>query len=279
MKESFGNSQYFHSLNNDTFGVKIFLEPRPKCHNHPLYIRLSGTFFRYAFSYVFVDALLKMLHGLEIKWNPVRFDASVDFISYEEIFIPHPSVVVRPGILPKMKKESLIITFPDGSSDEVLDGYKAGYGGDCALRIYNKLTDEHDTEFLKRHTEYEGCSGVWRLEFQLRGDTLKAVFANSRESFISYDAVYAETLGQCFRRYNFQGFEYPKSEISSYIKRIKTDEGTYKSWQSKLKGLFHKVLQLEAQMFNKSERYRSFETFRVFDFFDEKEKEGSNNVE
>ncbi|PKL43354.1 MAG: hypothetical protein CVV41_09855 [Candidatus Riflebacteria bacterium HGW-Riflebacteria-1] len=228
-------------------------------------IKLAGTFFRYGFSFDFVNQLLGFLSSLEIQICPVRVDAAVDFVSMGERYIPVPTVLPQPG----SRQKSLFYGRVD---DKILTIIRTNpYSGDSLLRVYDKLTDEKDPHFLLRHPEYEGFTAIWRLEFEFKGDTGRAVYINSPESWSSYDSLYREILGQCFRRYSFQGFEYPKSQNTSYIRKDNDDIRRYNDAINKMRSNYNRAIQLEKRIFCKRPVLDT-DSMSVFDLMAEHEE-------
>lgn len=251
-------------------GIKIFYDLRSKLKNPPINIRCSGTFFRYSFSYSFCDGLLRLLNGLNIRFQSVRYDAAVDFVSMgEEVYIPIPEVLPQPGSFKKELKYGRI-------NDRILDEIKTyPYFGDALLRIYNKLTDRKDAEFLDRHPEYKGALGVWRLEFQFRSDTLRAVQINGAESFKDYWSLFREVLGQCFRRYKFRGFEFNPSSVSSYIPKKTDDMASLNHAHNQMLSWYRKYNILDKKIHVNANSFKDEPTASVIDLmsaFDDSKK-------
>lgn len=267
-KEHYGNSQYFQSLRSDDHGITIFHDLRPRLKNPAMSIRLAGTFFRFGFSFDFVNEILRILHDLEFKLQPVRVDAAVDFVSMGERFIPIPYALPLSGD-PKNKKR----IFYGRIDDTILDSMRTHpYKGDCLLRVYNKLTDTKDPHYLLRHPEYSGCNAVWRLEFEFKSDTLRAVYFNNPDDWRDYDSIFKSILGQCFRRYRFDGFDFPKSLISSYFKHDKDDERSLNDAINKMTSYYRRVLQIEKRLYSKNRSSRGFDADNVFDLMAAGEK-------
>lgn len=175
------------------------------------------------------------------KWRPIRIDASVDFISFSEVYIPYPSFKRTTN---RHEKE-----FSERWVGERLETITYGLDG-CRLTVYDKLRDRKDPEFLSRHPEYDSCRGVWRLEFQFRRSELKDVYKKVPDRFKDYSSVYNLVLGQCFRRFSFQGFDFPASEVSTYIKRVKpTDEGKLNMWLKRRRSAHDQVIRYERLVF------------------------------
>lgn len=260
-KEHYGNSHYYQSMRAEDYGITIFHDLRPRLKNPAMSIRLAGTFFRYGFAFDFVNELLRFLHSLEIRLQPVRVDAAVDFVSMGELYLPIPACLPLPGSVQKSLKYERL-------EDKTLLSIKTyPYKGDALLRVYDKLKDDRDSGFLDRHPEYSGCNAVWRLEFEFKADTLRAVYFNSPDSWSDYDSVFKSVLGQCFRRYAFSGFKFPKSTITSYFKHEKDDERSLNDAINKMTSYYRRVLQIEKRLYSKKP-FRSNDEYSVFDLME-----------
>ncbi|EKD83303.1 MAG: hypothetical protein ACD_39C00758G0005 [uncultured bacterium] len=267
-KESYGNSRYYQALRADDYGITIFHDLRPRLKNCAMHILLAGTFFRYGFAFQFVNELLRFLHALDLRISPSRVDSAVDFVSMGERFIPVPHCLPLPGD-PKNQKR---LKYERVDDMTLLSIKTHPYKGDSLLRVYDKLQDTKDPHFLLRHPEYSGCKAVWRLEFEFRADTLRAVYFNCPDSWRDYDSVFRSVLGQCFRRYKFDGFEFPASTITSYFKHQHDDERAYLDSINKMTSHYRRAIQLEKRLYSKSPS-RSFDEYSVFDLM----SEGENN--
>lgn len=271
LKESFGSKHYQTSFKNPDFGINIFCHPRVNKKNPPISLCLTGTFFRYGFHVDFINRFLAWFPSFvwtaptdsqlqEYKKQSVllkkprqtwgwpsfrmdlnRIDASIDFISYgEKPFIP------KPDFRPDCKRA------PGVDYDFEYRGDSGGikqwwFGKDgCRISVYNKLKDPHDTEYLSRHPEYEPGAHVWRVEFNLSKNELKAVHRKQPQLFRDYDGVFKAVFGQAARRYVFDGFSYEPSMVSTYLKRQKTtDEGSLAHFTNRTLQNFKRVQVLE----------------------------------
>lgn len=289
LQEKYGNQRYHDSLRDEDYGVTIFHNVRNKVLNPPLSLCFTGRFFRYANHKDVIDRVLSILNTghyvdpflegrkeqVTFRYQPVRIDASVDFISFGPVYKPIPHFLEISGCHGDFDYQ---FSGPD------LDGLTLkmiSSGSDGArLTVYDKLKDKHDKEYLCRHPEFDGCSGVWRLEFQFRRSEIKAVYKKSPFSFLNYESCYQEILGQCFRRYRFDGFVCKPSEVSCYLKRAKSTDESLLSWHVRdwiRKG--HKIKQLERLVYpglNKRPDYQKTEEELKFaedmDFYDNYEQ-------
>lgn len=223
---SYGNKRFLDSLRCDDLGFSVFHNPRNGVKNSPIEVCFSGKFFRFARHQEFIDTLISFLQakhevcidGFDIEifylWRPSRIDASADFISFKDVYIPYPSMIKLPG----PDREFVVTTRGDK-----LDKITSGEDG-ARLTVYNKLTDRHDTEYLSRHPEFDDCESVWRVEFQFRRSEIKKLFSKKKWAFLSYESIWLELMGQCFARYTFEGFKMEPSLTSSYMPRKKMDD-------------------------------------------------------
>jgi len=104
LEDKYGNQRYFDSLRSEDFGISLFHNVRNNVKNAPLFLSITGRFFRYARHVEFITWLLGFLNALhetdfyepghveKIKytWRPTRIDSSIDFVSFGETFIPYP---------------------------------------------------------------------------------------------------------------------------------------------------------------------------------------------
>lgn len=274
LKQANNHPRYYGCLRNDDFGFSMFFDVKPGLNNPPLNILMTGKFFRLDWSYDFLNDFLLLINEAKefgFKWRPVRFDASIDFVTWgSEPFYPDPeSLQTTAG------KKEIDRTYGDDGS---LKKISSGYGSDCALKVYDKLKDTEDKNYLNRHPDFEGCSGVYRLEFQLRGETLRAIFKNSFESFSDYMTTFKEVLGQCFRRYKFSNFEFPSSSVSSYVRRVSTDQASLNYWHDQLLKAARMVNYYEHLLYGGKHTLKTFGQIqaeeRIIDLMSEAEKIG-----
>ena len=263
LTDKYGNQRYHDSLRSDEpFGVTIFHNVRNNVQNAPISIEFSGRFFRYARHAEFLDFLLRFLNSIhpdvslwrearsedvKYRWQPTRVDASVDFVSFsEKPFIPFPMFKQISG----SQEREFTSVFRGHSLDKIFHG-KDG----ARLTVYNKLTDDNDAEYLSRHPEFDGCSGVWRLEFQFRRSEIKGLYRKIPFSFGTYNNIFNTILGQCGRRYSFDGFDITPALTSSYIPRKKPDdEATLQYFIDRWLHLGRKVKQFEGVVFPYGDR-------------------------
>lgn len=255
LEDKYGNQRYFDSLRSEDFGISLFHNVRNNVKNAPLFLSLTGRFFRYARHVEFVTWLLGFLNSLhetdfyepghveKIKytWRPTRIDSSIDFVSFGETFIPYPRFKSISG--------SALREFTSVFRGNALSSIFHGKDG-CRLTVYNKLVDDKDPEYLSRHPEYDGCSGVWRLEFQYRRSEIKDLYKKNPFLFGTYLNMFNTIIGQCARRYSFDGLDIKPSLISSYLPRRKTtDEAALQHLIKKWFGIGKKVKKMESVVF------------------------------
>ena len=175
------------------------------------------------------------------RWRPARVDASIDFISFDKEYIPYPRFKAISG--PTIREFTSVFRGNQLS--------KIFYGKDGArMTVYNKLFDDNDPEYLSRHPEYDGCVSVWRLEFQFRRSEIKDLYKKNPFLFGTYQNIFNTIIGQCARRYCFDGLEIKPSLISSYLpRRKKTDEATLQHYIKRWFGVAKKVKQFEKLVF------------------------------
>jgi hypothetical protein len=261
---SAGNPHYFSSLSNKLFGFTLFQEVRPKCKNSPLFLRLTGQFFKLKSSHDFIDALLGVLNACEVDYNICRVDACVDFISTpgDQEFIPKPSYKeVLPGKRPPM----------DYTGDDV-NGVKMWSSGksDSRLRVYNKLLENPD--YAKDYyAGKEDFLSVWRLEYQFRSKSLKKLQNNLEKvrcKFQTSEAIIKEILGQAGRRFDFEGFELKPSLITGYVRKQASDLGKINAAKQKALSNFRRYEQLSYIAYRQGiyEQSQNFDMLKIMDF-------------
>ena len=251
LQERFGNQRYFDSSRNDELGITVFHNVRNNVKNSPLFICLTGKFFRYARHVDFITWLIRFLNSIQDRdvfgegqpetiryyWRPTRIDASIDFISFSEPFVPYPRFKSISG--------SALREFTSVFRGNQLSKIFHGKDG-CRITVYNKLFDDNDLEFMFRHPEYDGASSVWRLEFQFRKSEIKDLYKKNPFLFGTYQNIFNTVIGQAARRYQFDGLDIKPSLISCYLPRRKTtDEAALNHCLKKWFRIAKKVQQLE----------------------------------
>ena len=230
LDDRYGNQRYYDSLRNDELGIVIFHNVRNNMKNPPISVCFSGRFFRYDSHVEFITWLLKFFNSrhdrvsawrdgeiedVVYRWQPIRVDASIDFVSFGKPFIPYPQF--------KSVSGSVIREFSSVFRGEHLSKIWHGKDG-SRITVYNKLFDDHDAEFVTRHPEYEGFSSIWRLEYQFRRSEIKGLYKKNPFLFGTYSNLFNAIMGQCSRRYQFDGLKMNPSLISSYLPRRKLSD-------------------------------------------------------
>lgn len=263
LKDGRGNPFYFNSVENKDLGFTLFYDVKPKVKNSPLYLRLTGRFFRLAKSHLFVEELLTVLKALNVKMSLTRVDAAIDFITFEgEKFqgIPYPVRKEFPGN--KSPIQSMI--------DDVhgLTGFNCGKT-DSRLRVYDKLLET--PEYQGKYGFNREIKHCWRIEHQLRGDSLKALCMKVNPNRV--DGLFFLVVGAMFKKFDFKFLDLDMSygiwsnlreifevfvgkevysikplEVSAYIRSEKSDAGILNYWANKCRSTWHKYCAVSEQV-------------------------------
>lgn len=156
----------FHQHGLQCPGLKVFFDPKPGCQNHKMQVEMKGEFFRVAPG--LGEALFNQFIGADISCHPYRIDYRMDVIDkpgeMHPAFFPED---FQPLPMPNGKTRSA-----DYYYDEMGNwtGLKMGKA-DVVIRIYDKAKEQQSKEGIE---DFGYMWSWWRLECQLRGDTLKA---------------------------------------------------------------------------------------------------------
>lgn len=207
-----GSSSRFYNeeIKSETFGLSYQYGLKPGLKNNSSYLRLTGRFFQNPDHELLVNTIFAFLYDLKIPFSVSRIDACVDIIStmgeLENYPVPVP---IKPQSRMKFITNDL----------GVVETYFSGRS-DCRLRVYDKLLECPDYE------ELYGIPAValecWRVEFQLRGQTLREV---CKGLVLDYDTLLGVGLGQAGRRFKIKNLTLPVSSVSGYKKAVPTLHG------------------------------------------------------
>lgn len=197
----------------------MFLLPRKNCKNPTITIQLGGKFFRCIDeSILFVNFLLAYYSD---RLTFQRLDVALDVMYSPSEFIDLP-----------ICEQTNTKGFPFPSYSEswhnrkidfdlycrIRDDYRfsnmvSSGKNDLRLRVYDKTLDLLEKYGMSYHTYYElkeKFVAVYRIEFQMRGDKLKAFESECKvkKLFSEYGQICKCVLSYLFKKYNFEGVNY-----------------------------------------------------------------------
>jgi len=219
-----GSSRFYDSSSESMQGsVTIQYDLKAGLKNNPLSIRLTGGFFQDANAEFLFNSLIDLINEFGLDRVVHRVDSCIDSVSSIGDIEPMPWI--------KANKSKLQVKVIGDSETGEPETFFAGKG-DFRMRLYNKLV-ENPLYALHYGLENEPLE-VWRLESQLRGDSLKNVLSkeNSADTYgLGYYQFYIYIgLSQLGRRFEFENLPLTSSHVSSYQPKTPTYHGKAQYW-------------------------------------------------
>lgn len=223
------SSQYYVSGKKwQENGCEFQFQPKKGVKNSFAYLRLSGRFFQSEHAESRFDFLMDKIEEYSYRYRPSRIDLAIDCISQYGDFEIEPT----PELAFDNRQIAPIKTIANefGSVETYFSGKS-----DFRLRVYNKLVESPDYEIKYG---IEDVCDVWRVEAQLRGESLHNLLEKNALQQNNYQGFIHLVSGQVGRRYKFperSGLHFYESIHSAYVCKPSTVAGKMNYWLAKAK--------------------------------------------
>jgi len=199
------SSRFYDSSLVALNGAILFFDRKWGLKNSPLYLRFPGQFFQLADAEEIIDGFIHIFQCLCVRYRFARVDACIDLVS--QLFGDLEPTPVPQSFSDKHKIKT--VCDADGFPETYFFGKS-----DFRMRVYNKLVE---CPFYGEIYGYDNVTECWRIECQLRGNTL--VNLQQKVSVESYQDLLRLAFGQLGRRVAVDGVFIPTSEVSGYLRR------------------------------------------------------------
>lgn len=224
-RENYGNVYYYDTYKNEDNGIVLFARPRKGLKNDYLTLQIGGIFFHDILdSEKFLDWLFSSWFAVEIVLQ--RVDVALDVL-YENY--PNGEISDK-GFMPRFPLPSYSPEYHYTKVDFKIDGRlyndlfvvnMVSQGkSDKRLRVYDKSLDCYEKwgdGYGEVYMLDKTYSQVYRIEFQVRGKTLKGWFSDYKEH---YKVINRQTLIEALFQYVFAKYQFTNIDMGLVDKAL-----------------------------------------------------------